>query len=430
MQNRHCLVIAVVALACAFAQANALPDIYLLTVDTLRADRLGHYGCELDTSPNLDALASRSLVFDDFVCEVPLTAPSFGAMMTSRYPRVNGNVRNGMPLPDEVPLLAELLKAKGYQTFCVQSNWTLKDELSRMGRGFDVYDDGFKKKRWGLLVAERPGEDVTEAALALLDERDPAKPLFFWIHWSDPHAPYTKHAKFNPAKGTVKRGDRVSQTRARYDSEVAFTDYCMGRVLDRLPRENAFLIFLADHGESLYEHGYVGHGRRIYQNNLRIPLVIAGPGVTPGRSAVPARGIDIAPTILGLIDVPRVPGMLGVDLLKQPPAPDRLRVVETYGGAVVRIPGAKQMMSDQPPMLMGVLHREWKLILDGDSPELYNLQSDPGELQDLADTADQRVEMLKAAIDEFESAFPRRESNEAALSEDDIEALKSQGYLD
>jgi choline-sulfatase len=415
---------------CGAACAAALPDIFLITVDTLRADHLGCYGYPVNTSPTIDALASRSLLFEDFVCDVPLTAPSFGAMFTSQYPRLNGNVRNGLPLPDRPAYLPELLHDVGYQTFCVQSNWTLKRDLSRMDRGFDEYDDSFSTKRWGIAVSERPGDDVVERALELLARRDPAKPLFFWIHFSDPHAPYKDHREFHRDTQRIPKNDRAAQTRARYDSEVAFTDDCIARVMEKLPRENAFVVFLADHGESLYEHGYVGHGRRIYHDNLRVPLLISGPGISPLRTKAPARGIDIAPTILGLLGMAPVQGMLGTDLIKAPPAHDRVRVVETYGGAVLRLPGARALMTSQPPGKIGVIVGPWKLIIDGSRTELFNLETDPGELKDLSRAEPDRVQHMRSFAEQFESTYPRRKEVKAELSNEDIEALKSQGYLD
>ena len=396
----------------------------------MRADHLGCYGYSRPTSPNIDALAKRSLLFEDFVCEVPLTAPSFSSMMTSRYPRVNGNVRNGLPLPKSIPLLAELLQQSGYQTACVQSNWTLKAELSGLNRGFDIYDDGFHTKRWGLLVSERNGTEVAERAIDLITKRDATKPLFLWVHFSDPHAPYKKRRGFDPWKERIEPGDRVAQTRARYDSEIAFTDDRIADVLQHTRKENAYIVFLADHGESLYEHGYVGHGRRIYQDNLRVPLLIAGPGIDPTRSTAPARGIDIAPTVLGLAGLPPSPEMLGVNLRVAPPALDRVRVVETYGGAVPNLPGAKSIMLNQPPIHIGIIHQDWKLILSGEKTELYNLATDPGELRDLSEIEVETRNRLRALSAEWETQHPRLEDSKADLTNDDLEALKSLGYVD
>ena len=149
------------------------------------------------------------------------------------------------------------------------------------------------------------------------------------------------------------------QVRARYDSEVAYTDFHVQRLLDALPEET-IIVFVADHGESLLEHGYVGHTRRIHQTTLHVPLLVHGPGITPGRTQAPARGIDIAPTLLGLAGLPPTQGMQGCDLLHAPPSSGRLRIVETYGGDIPETPEERAALASRPPMLMGALHEGWK----------------------------------------------------------------------
>lgn len=408
----------------------AAPDVVLISVDTLRADHLGCYGHSLDSSPNIDSLARQSLVFDDCVCEVPLTNPSFAAMLTSRYPRMTGATRNGIPISSSVPTITEVFKAAGYQTFCVQSNWTLKAKLSGLGRGFDIYDDDFYTRRWGFIKSERYADEVADIAIEKLRDRDPLRPLFCWIHFSDPHAPYRFHRKFNPAGKRWRRGDRAAKAGAKYDSEVAFADYHIGRILEVVPLENTFVMFVADHGESLYEHDYIGHGRRIYQASMRIPLMISGPGIAPGRTDVPARGIDIGPTLLGFARLKGLPGMLGVDLLEETPMTPRPRVVETYGWAVLRLPGARSLLAGRGPDYQGVLTEGWKLILNDEKAELFHIRNDPMEEHDLADTAPERLAALKNLIAEWEHAFPRAQEEEAALSEDDLRVLESLGYME
>ncbi len=405
------------------------PNVVFLSVDTLRADRLGVYGYDRQTSPNLDALASRSLVFDDAICEVPITNPSFGAMMTSVFPRMTGTVRNGLRMPSNMPTVAEQFREAGYYTFCVQSNWTLKRKLSGLDRGFDVYDDDFHTRRWGLFKAERYADEVTARAREFLKARDTAKPFFCWIHYSDPHAPYRFHRQFNPAGKSPRQMNHVQATRARYDSEVAYTDFHIGKLLEAIPTENTYIVFVADHGESLYEHDYLGHGRRLYQTELRIPLFISGPGISPGRTDVPARGIDIAPTLLGLAKLPRPSFMKGADLLAETITRDRVRVIETYGGAVPHIPGARAVLAGRPPMRQGVIWNNWKLILGGPQMELYNLADDPYELKNRAKDEPERTTELLRIIKDWDNATPRGMAEEAQLSPDDVDALKAGGYL-
>jgi len=408
--------------------ASAAPNVVLLSVDTLRADRLGAYGYDRPTSPNLDAFAKEALLFEAAICEVPLTSPSMGAMLSGRYPRTTGTTRNGLAMPGDVPLVTEQFQAAGYHTFGVLSNWTLKDKLSGLGRGFDVYDDAFTKRRWGFLKSERDGDEVTALALKYLEERPKDKPFFAWIHYSDPHAPYKKHKGLNPSGKRAWGLDRREKIKVRYDSEVAFVDREIGKLLAALPVDTTVL-FVADHGESLFEHDYLGHGRRIYQNNLHIPLLIRGAGVTPGRNTAPVRGVDVASTLLGLAGIPQPEGMTGHDLIRETVAADRPRVVETYGGAVVNLPGVKDAMADSGPSHQSALLGDWKLILEGDEVELFDLATDPGELDNRAESDSDRVAEMRAIIQAWIDAAPIGAATEN-LDKVDLKALESLGYLE
>ena len=409
--------------------ALAAPDVFFISVDTLRADHLGCSGYPAETSPHIDALAAQGLLFEDAVCEIPLTSPSFGAMLTSRYPRSTGTVRNGLAMPGDVPLLAEQFQRAGYQTHCVQSNWTLKDDLFAIARGFDTYDDDFNRKRWGFIKPERYADEVTKRSLKVLAERDPDRPLFMWIHYSDPHAPYRFHRKFAPS-GKPRQGKTPREkTVPRYDSEVAYTDHHLGLVLKKISPD-AVVLFVSDHGESLYEHGYLGHGRRIYQPGLRIALIVRASGVTPGRTNVPVRGVDVAPTLLALAGLDPLPDMAGVDFVDAPPPLNRARVVETYGGAVPAVPVVGDIMASRPPMRQGVLLEGWKLILNEDTPELFYLPEDPGELADLSDAEPARVRELTALIEAWNVSTAAAMSLEPDLRKEDMEALRSLGYVE
>jgi arylsulfatase A-like enzyme len=417
-------------IALILAASISAPNVVFISVDTLRADHLGFYGHPVPASPNLDRLAADSLVFDDTVCEIPLTGPSFAAMMTSRFPRAVGVTRNGIRLPEDVPTAAELFAAAGYETVCVTSNWTLKAKLSGLDRGFEAYDDGFRKRRWIILKTERDAGEVSDLAIRTLQSRDPSRPLFAWFHYSDPHAPYTLRDGFEVSTLADYPGDPGAAEKVRYDSEIAYTDAQIQRVLDALPPDPTFVVFAGDHGESLREHGYLGHGRRIYQNNLRIPFLVHGPGVTPGRNAAPARGIDVAPTLLSLAGLDPAPGMAGEALLRQQPGLERLRVVETYGGAVFNLPGAKEIMESAGPDWQAVVFEGWKLIEGHNDTELYYLPDDPDELVNLAAGNRERVTRLRRIIDSWTAAVTPAGANAAELSGEDVQALRSLGYVD
>ena len=412
------------------AAVFSAPNVILISVDTLRADHFGFYGYSSPTSPNLDRLATRSLVFDDAICEVPLTGPSFCSMMTSRYPRATGVTRNGVRLPEDVPTVAEIYSAAGYETICVTSNWTRKAKLSGLDRGFDEYDDRFREKRWGIIKSERAADEVTRIALELLEARDPQRPLFAWFHYSDPHAPYEMHRGFDVTDPKDVPDGRVGRVTVRYDSEIAYTDSSIAEVLAALPSQNTYVVFVADHGESLWEHDYLGHGRRIYQPGLRIPFMISGPGIQPGRSEARVRGLDVGPTLLGLAGLDAAPGMQGVDVLSADIPATRARVIETYGGAVLNVPGAKELMTNMGPQLQGILIDDWKLVLGGKRTELFRLDEDPDELENLAHLHPELVTKLTQGIQRWSDAVANRMSDEAELSEEDLEALESLGYIE
>ncbi len=412
------------------ASIFSAPNVVVVSMDTLRAGNLSCYGHSSPTSPNIDALAERSMVYDNAICEVPLTGPSFCAMMTSRFPRETGVIRNGIPLPEDVTTVAQIFSGAGYETLCVTSNWTLKGKLSGLDRGFDVYRDEFSEKRWGLLKSERDATEVTKIALELLKNRDTERPLFAWFHYSDPHAPYKMRENFEvTAAKDVPKG-KTGRIARKYDSEIAYADASIGHLLDALPKEDTYVVFIGDHGESLGEHGYLGHGRRLYQPGLEIPFMISGPGIEPGRSDAPVRGLDLGTTLLGFAGLEAVPEMTGINLFAANAPSSRTRVVETYGGAVLNIPGAKEIMTNMGPQLQGVLVGDWKLVLDGKQGELYNLARDPKEIENLAETHPERMEKLAQIIRDWTQSVEAGVAADAELTDEDVEALDALGYVD
>lgn len=406
------------------------PHVIFISVDTLRADRMGFMGNPHGLTPNIDAWAENALIFDESVCEIPLTGPSFGAMLSSLPPRATGMTRNGLPMPDEVPLATEMFQEAGYHTVCIQSNWTLKSQLSKLHRGFDVYDDDFYRRRWIFLKSERRADEVTDQALEALEAWDGDAPLFLWVHYTDPHAPYRYHRRLNPHGRSPHFVGREESIKIRYDTEVAYTDEEIGRLMEALPVENTAVMFIADHGESLFEHDYLGHGRRVNEPSMHVPFAISGPGIDPGRSDQPTRGIDVGPTLLGMAGLPVPSSMTGIDLVRDRAAADRIRIVETYGGAVPRLPGARAMMADADPQRQAVYAGPWKLVVTDTNNKLFHLGRDPGEESDLFPRERERVEAMRELLAAWEESTPRGRSEAAELSADDLEALESLGYLE
>lgn len=412
----------------AFVSAEQ-PNLVLLSVDTLRADFLGCYGCEWDISPHIDALAAQALVLENAQCEIPLTAPSFAAMFTSRYPRMVGVTRNGLRLDESVPVITERIRSAGYHTFAVQSNWTLKGKLCGLNRGFDVYDDDYEQRRWGFYKGERGAEDVARIALELLKQRPEDKPFFAWIHFSDPHAPYHYHRKYSPVKKSFYKMERRERARVKYASEVAYADYYIGEVLAALP-EGTIVLFAADHGESLYEHGYLGHGRNLHQPCMRVPMMIRAPGGSPGRCSLPVSTMDVGPTILALLGLETIPGMLGYNIIADSIPQDRVRFMETYGGAVPGIPGIKQFLEATSPTYQSVIWKGYKLICPDDRPaSLYFLPDDPEEKRNLAGYTPDKATELKMLLSQWDENCGKGTSAPVELLEEDREALQSLGYI-
>ncbi len=326
--------------------------------------------------------------------------------------------------------MTERIRAAGYHTFAVQSNWTLRGRLSGLNRGFDVYEESFQQRRWGFYKGERRAEEVTRVALEKLAKLPENKPFYGWVHFTDPHAPYRYRSQFSPVSGGLRRLNREERVRVKYASEVAYTDHHIAKVLEALP-DNTIVVFVSDHGESLYEHDYLGHGRYIYHNCMRVPLMVRAPGLAPGRVSLPVQTLDIAPTLLALLGLAPTPGMLGRNILSSDISADRPRFMETYGGAVPRLPGIRQLMRDTSPAHQGVVREGWKLIRSANRPAaLYYLPDDPGELRNLHAAHPENHDALDQLLNLWDDAHPSGRENAAELSDEDLEALQSLGYID
>jgi len=355
------------------------PDVLLITIDTLRADRLGCYGYGPAATPVLDALAARGVRFATAVAHAPLTAPSHASILTSLTPLRHGVRDNGaFALPSSIPTLAEAFRNGGYRTAAFVSGFPL-DRRFGLDRGFDVYDDrlphGNDRRR--APYVERPADMTTDAVLRWVDTegggtaKGDRPPWLLWVHYFDPHAPYEP-----PAAIAARFTDRP------YDGEVAFVDQQVGRLLDRLrSREGArptLVLVTADHGESLGEHGEETHGLFIYDATLLVPWILAGPGLPTGRvPTVVARGIDVAPTLL---DYARLRGATGMEGRSLRPAID--------GRPLGDEPAYAESLFAQRHLGWAPLRAwrtaAWKLV-DAPRPELYDLATDAGETRNVHD---------------------------------------------
>jgi arylsulfatase len=421
----------------------------LITCDTLRADHLGFLGCPRGTSPNLDALARDALVFEAAWSTAPLTGPALSALLTGRPPEELGLEDNRNVLAAEALTLAERLADAGFDTAAIVSNWVLRarPELPDAGvrQGFAHFDDRMESREASRPdLKERLAPATTDAALAWLDARERDAPFFLWVHYQDPHGPYTAPALLvdacgidasEPALavGTDQRGQgvlpayqvvdderRPAAYRARYDAEIRFFDRELGRLVDGLRArgilERALVAFTADHGESLGERGwYFSHGQHLHQELVRVPLVVRPPGGAgadgePRRVTAPASHLDLYPTVLAFLGLD--PGRVhGTDLLAGM-LPDE-RVLPQYLRGTWSATGAR--------------HR---LVVERGARRLYDLDADPEESLDIAGEHPEVVRALVAAHREFVRA-PGLPPLAAARPELDAEAeraLDALGY--
>jgi arylsulfatase A-like enzyme len=305
--------------------------VLLVTVDTLRADHTAAGEYELETTPNLRRLIDRGAVFTRCLSQHPETGPSLTSMMTSRHPRETGVRENGVSLPPEFPTLAESFRGAGCRTAAFVSTYLLKPHACGLDRGFGVYDAEMTAANLGHEDFERPARETVDRAIRWLREAS-GEPYFLWVHLYEPHGIY------DPGKDLAARffrdldrpdldpsrivpyqrfGDSLDPDDyvARYDGEILLADREVGRLLDAAG-EGAIVAFTADHGEGMGEQDYwFRHGSLLNEGSLRVPLVLAGPGLPSGRIVEElAANLDVAPTLLDLAGLPPLPDARGGSL--------------------------------------------------------------------------------------------------------------------
>lgn len=392
----------------------------IVTLDTLRADRLGSYGYAGAQTPRLDALAAGGLRFAQATTVVPLTLPSHTSLFTGTFPGTHGVRDNGgFYVADEQLTLAEVLHEKGYRTggfigaFVLDSRWGIH-------QGFDRFFDDFDLSKYegvGMDAVQRPGSDVVPKALEWLDA-DKQRPFFAWVHLYDPHTPYEAPEPYRSLFPRTMQG--------AYDAEVAHTDTLVGQLLDHLSAdgrlEDTLVVVVADHGESLGEHREQSHGFFIYDAAVHIPLIVSGPGIPSRVIRDQVRIVDVMPTVLELLGVPALPAVQGRSLLP-------LLRGERLGLRALSeswYPRYHYGWSE----LRAIRDGRYKLI-QAPRPELYDLEQDPGEQDDLAAREPQHVTYLENALEELatrveSAAAPKGPQSVDPEVEERLEAL---GYV-
>ena len=390
-------------------------NVLVVTIDTLRADRVGAYGGGRLT-PAIDRLAASGIRFSRAYSHVPLTLPAHTSIFTGLTPATHGVHDNGAAgVESHVPTLAERLRAAGYRTAAFVGAFVL-DARFGLNRGFDVYDDhiGGGGGPIDFAFAERPADRVTKIAsdwiLGPAIRQPPVpSPWFAWVHLFDPHAPY--HAPEQRAADP-------------YDNEVAFADAQLGLLLDRLrvagQLDHTLIVVLADHGESLGEHGETTHGLFAYNATLHIPLVISMPSLEPQVVDAPTAQMDVMPTILDLLglDAPTtIEGRSLVHAIRGETMPARPIYFEALDAYLTR--------SWAP--LTGVIDGDWKYI-DLPEAELYDLVNDPNEQRNVIAREPQRAAALQQTVERWRPAGRAVARSSPSLDPDAAARLRALGY--
>ncbi len=381
------------------APSRPRPGFVLILIDTLRADHLGSYGYARPTSPALDSLASRGVLFEQAIAAAPWTLPSSMALMTGRLPSSHRVENDGMRLPAAIPTLAEVLRGSGYATAAVVSHIYVSG-LFGFDRGFDHFEDFGLTRDYRFEAGLEPrAEKVTDRALAQARALK-GRPFFLFVHYFDPHWDYDPPPPFDtrftrPYSGSITGSYQsfsryagpgaalsaadVQHLEDLYDGEIAYTDSQVGRLLEGLRAfgfpPDTLVVITSDHGEEFKEHGSLGHGRNLYDEVVRVPLILArldGKG-SARRVAEQVSTLDLFPTLCELASAPPPAGLQGASLgrwLSGGTGPSREAVSET-----IRFDAYRKSLRRPPEKII--------VRLEDNGREYYDLASDPGETDNL-----------------------------------------------
>lgn len=420
------------------------PSMVLVVVDTLRADYMGCYGYEKDTTPNLDRISKEGALFSRVFAASPWTGPSVASITTGMYPDEVGvrDLRDG--LAPRITTLAERLKKAGYHTGAVVSN-TLAGPAYGHDQGYDqIFCEPYKaipddapsgdERLWPGFTAD----EVTDKALEWL--KTAKKPYFLYVHYTDPHDPYIppkvwqdKFLKGREPLATdllleerfVEAGlspEEVDRLRACYEGEIAFADHEIGRLADALTRDT-HLVVTGDHGEEFLEHGGFRHGTSLFQELLNVPLMVRGPAAPPGRIIhEPASHVDITPTLLDLASAPGDPDFAGTSLLPylQSSSPETLSR-PLFSVLESRIDRRIAVKKDQ---LRFEVHPQKRAVY------LYDLEKDPGELNNIAmENADLVQSFINIVKGRNHRLMAAPETLDQSLEKEREAILRNLGYI-
>jgi arylsulfatase A-like enzyme len=447
------------------------PNVVLVLVDTLRADRLPFHGGPPETAPFLARLAERSVVFENAWSPSSWTLPATVSILTSVHPFQHGVTDlvglepepgdEPQPvncIPPQIETLAEVLAAHGYSTYGIASN-LLVGEAVGFDRGFDRF----------VQLADEPADRVNAQVDSWLEEMRKSEPFFLYLHYFDPHDTFhTREPWFDPPASAKPRGwpdisrpsrddhfhgdidwiltrvgslpadlrgkravdmtteelDRLLEwMRAAYDSEIGYVDDRIGRLFDELGLEDAVVVFLSDHGEEFYEHGDLTHGQNLYAETVRVPLLVHLPGgIRAGRVRAPVSTLDVVPTLRRLLGLPPADQDQGLDLF-----------AASAGRAVHGILEGKSGQHPLEDDMRSIVVNDRRLIeWSGGRVELFDVADDPWERDDLASALPAAVSELRRQLAVMESSaprFPRTRCDPPPIDDALRDRLKAIGYL-
>lgn len=415
---------------------NEPPNMIFIVVDTLRADHLGCYGYERDTSPHIDALSRESIVFNNAVAQAPWTPPSIASMLTGLYPAELGYKDRPIVIEDSAATMPEIFQANGYATMGIISHVLVARRLG-FAQGFDTYD---QENAEGHGHISSPS--VMQKAIEFIKNNRDSN-FFLFLHLFDPHYDYIQHDEFNffpEYSGTLQSGESIYSLRekapamteqdlkyvkALYDSEIRFTDEYIGHLLNTLKEmdlyRNTMVVLTADHGEEFKDRDdWIGHSKRVYQESIHVPLIIKLPGRHKQKVIEDYTGlIDVMPSILRYMDFafPADYPLSGAAIdLRGSGKRDSIVFSETRRGNFLRT----------------AIWQGWKLIDNraARQVELYNLQQDPRESSNAADSNPELAQTLLDALKKWEENNRKNVNAQTpSFSEEQLQKLKSLGYI-
>jgi arylsulfatase A-like enzyme len=399
-----------------------IKHVILISIDTCRTDHMGCYGYSRNTTPNIDAFAGDSIVFNHTITPVPLTLPAHSSMMTGTTPLYhNVHDNTGYRLDESNTTLAEILKENGFSTEAVIASYVL-DKQGGLDQGFDIYDDNLKGVRSTGMVTEneRNASEVTVRGLEWI-ERNHSKKSFLFLHYYDPHWPWEAPEQFRYTSGI-----RVTP-KDQYDAELAYTDYYIGKLINKLKQkgiyDSSLIIITSDHGESIGDHGESTHGFFVYHSTVHVPLIIKIPGLSGSARINEVTGlIDIVPTVCSILGINPPSAVQGEDLTaflgKQKPAkPERYLYSESW--EPVKFGCAR---------LQAITTNRHKYIQTVRS-ELYDLAIDPREKRDLIKRDPDLANKLDTQVTTLTGKAVIAAENTVKLDEESLNRLASLGYV-